>query len=154
MNNTERHMIQQGELVLYTGLYRPPDAPRVVQDYRDKLMAGYNIKVPACRDRIRALAAGRAAVVGIVGNKRYSDRERCEINAFIAEQSGKQLGGHKMDLRWIDWAEDKSMGQQMARLAEFDVYVSGPGTGMMYTPFQRDGAAHVNLGAVVPCPAR
>lgn len=77
----------------------------------------------------------------IIKNKRYSDYE-----VKILEQIVKHFKG-VLDIKYIDWYHDySSFKQQMKEIADVDIHITGPGTGMMYMPFLKKGAVNINLG--------
>lgn len=79
----------------------------------------------------------------VVNNKRYSDKEKHSINSVITSYDKVS----NVRIKFIDWYHDfKSFQEQLEMFVDVDIQVTGPGTGMMYTPFLKHGAVNVNLG--------
>jgi hypothetical protein len=76
----------------------------------------------------------------VINNKRYNSHERQVINSIIDEFK------NKIDIKFIDWSNYPSFHEQLKELADVDIHISGPGTGMMYMPFLKKGAVNINLG--------
>ena len=77
-----------------------------------------------------------AANIIIVNNKRYSRDERKVIDRVVSENDS---------IQFIDWSKH-SFSEQLEIIRNTDIHISGPGTGMLYMPFLKDGAVNVNLG--------
>lgn len=76
----------------------------------------------------------------IVDNKRYSKNERTAITSLVSELSSS------LDIEFINWANFKTFKEQLEIIAQTDIHITGPGTGMMYMPFLKPGSVNVNLG--------
>lgn len=72
----------------------------------------------------------------IVDNKRYSDKDRQEL----------QLHRDDMNIEYINWATFQTFEEQIKYLATVDILVSGPGNAIMYTPLMKPGSTCINLG--------
>jgi hypothetical protein len=80
----------------------------------------------------------------IINNKRYTDKERQVINQVIEHYNLRE----HVNIKLIDWPDYKSFSQQMKLLQDIDIHISGPGTGMLYMPFLKNGAVNINLGYI------
>jgi hypothetical protein len=80
--------------------------------------------------------------IGIIDNKRYNKHEREQLNQVFEFYQGL----HGCNVKMIDWAKYPTFESQMAEIADLDIQVSGPGTGMLYMPFMKKGAVSINLG--------
>jgi hypothetical protein len=78
-----------------------------------------------------------------INNIRYSVEERIEINKAI--EYYKNLG---YNIEFLLWENYTTFGEQMKRFEDVDIQVSGPGTGMNYSPFLKRGAVSINLGCI------
>lgn len=86
--------------------------------------------------------------VVIIQNKRHSPAEREAIKNVpeFLENIGP-YGTRRAKVTYLSWQDvPDMMKEQMPLLAKMHVYVSGPGTGIMYHPMLRDGSVLVNLG--------
>jgi hypothetical protein len=115
-----------------------------VRAFRDRLYAMHGMPPP----RPWVAGRGRRNVTAIiVDNKRYATREKEELSKVIAVARA-----HGYNLAYVDWAavgaKPDNFGAHLKRLRVTDVYISGPGTGMMYAPLLPDKAVFVGLGAV------
>lgn len=82
----------------------------------------------------------------IINNKRYNDNEKKVINQVIDVL--KPIA----NIKFIDWHHDyQSFNDQLKELEDVDIHVTGPGTGMMYMPFLKEGAVNINLGYIEKC---
>ena len=52
------------------------------------------------------------------------------------------------NIEYLLWSNYKTLEEQMKRFEDIDIQVSGPGTGMNYSPFLKDGAVSINLGCI------
>jgi hypothetical protein len=118
-----------------------------VAKFRDRMYRVYGVGRPRKwtkrpRRDIRAI---------IVHNKRYNEVERREIDKVVALARSQHY-----NLKYIDWADigskPNNMKQHLEVLRDTDVYISGPGTGMMYAGFMPDQAVFVALGELVRQP--
>jgi hypothetical protein len=78
-----------------------------------------------------------------INNIRYSTEERIEIDKVI--EYYKDLG---YNIEFLLWENYKTFGEQMKRFEDVDIQVSGPGTGMNYSPLLKRGAVSINLGCI------
>jgi hypothetical protein len=79
----------------------------------------------------------------IVHNKRFSDNE---VNIL---KKLEKIFNKELDIRYINWYHDyNSFGDQMNEIQDVDIQISGPGTGMLYLPFLKNGAVNINLGYI------
>lgn len=81
---------------------------------------------------------GKKAV--IIHNKRYSPDEIKIIHKVVEHFKSS------IDIKFIDWRNYSSFKDQLNELQDVDIHISGPGTGMMYMPFLKNGAVNINLG--------
>jgi hypothetical protein len=80
-----------------------------------------------------------------IKNKRYSDYEDGVIKKVILYYKNSD----NIELKYIDWYRDyKTFKEQIKDYQDVDLQITGPGTGMMYTPFLKKGAVNINLGYI------
>ena len=77
----------------------------------------------------------------IVDNKRYEPNEKDAIKKTI-----EYFLLQHVDIKYVEWQHYPSFKDQMEEMGEVDIYVSGPGNGIMYVPFLKQGAVIINLG--------
>jgi len=76
----------------------------------------------------------------IIHNKRFTDQN---VEMF------KELALYyspNMTIDYIDWRTVVPFSSQLKVLAQTDLYITGPGTGMMLHPFMSEGSVVINLG--------
>ena len=74
----------------------------------------------------------------IVHNKRYSESDIAALRGAIEDLK-------HITVEYIDWSK-MSIQDQLLLLRDTDLYISGPGTGIMYHPFLTDGSVLIALG--------
>ena len=79
----------------------------------------------------------------IIVNKRYGEEEITAIKNVI--QYYKEMD---YNIQYVDWSSYKTFSEQLSLLEDVDIQISGPGTGMNYSPFLKPGAVSVNLGCI------
>lgn len=78
----------------------------------------------------------------IISNKRYSPKEWVAVNQVIKHYENNP----DISLSVLDWSTITTFQDQMQVLQDIDIHITGPGTGMMYMPFLKNGAVNINLG--------
>ena len=125
--NTGCTVVNQ-EYSMYGGKY---DAIRL---YKERMLNAYNLQInKPINERPKII---------IIDNKRYSDYEKSVIDQVINHFQSTA------DIKYVDWARhyDHVFADQMKELEDTDIYISGPGTGIVYMPFIKEGAVTINLG--------
>ena len=79
----------------------------------------------------------------IVHNKRHTHQDLIELQALVG-MAQKNLG---VTLRLVDLAKISPLKRQLHMIASMDLYISGPGTGLLLHPLMRDGTVVINLGS-------
>eukprot|EP00730_Choanoeca_flexa_P007335 TRINITY_DN12315_c0_g3_i1.p1 TRINITY_DN12315_c0_g3~~TRINITY_DN12315_c0_g3_i1.p1 ORF type:complete len:684 (+),score=144.61 TRINITY_DN12315_c0_g3_i1:55-2106(+) len=77
----------------------------------------------------------------IVDNKRYTSNDRKALDSAIETLATEGMHIEKISLR--DYWPFKKL---LEKLGSSDIYITGPGTGMMLSPFMPDMSVVVNLG--------
>lgn len=113
---------------MYGGKY---DAIRL---YKERMLKAYNLQINKPINEIPKII--------IIDNKRYSDYEKSIIDQVINHFQSTA------DIKYVDWARHYNhvFADQMKELEDTDIYISGPGTGIVYMPFIKEGAVTINLG--------
>lgn len=116
------------EYSMYGGKY---DAIRL---YKERMLSAYNLQIDKPINE-------RPKII-IIDNKRYSDYEKSIIDQVI------NYFQPTADIKYVDWARHYNhvFADQMKELEDTDIYISGPGTGIVYMPFIKKGAVTINLG--------
>jgi hypothetical protein len=125
--NTGCTVVNQ-EYSMYGGKY---DAIRL---YKERMLNAYNLQInKPINERPKII---------IIDNKRYSDYEKSVIDQVINHFQSTA------DIKYVDWARHYNhvFADQMKELEDTDIYISGPGTGIVYMPFIKEGAVTINLG--------
>lgn len=84
--------------------------------------------------------------VSVFDNKRYTAAEKHEIYEMIEQVNKNRDKRQRMKIQFIDWKQYPSAADQIRLISRTDVYVSGPGTGITFSTFLRDGAVVLSLG--------
>ena len=117
-----------------------PGGRIALQKFRDRVFSSLGIvsKKSACpnKDGKKLLKAN------IFHNKRYSQAEQSAITNVV--KSSKKLTN--VDIDFVDWSKLKTIQDQIQKVADTDIYISGPGTGLLLSAFLPDGSVVVNLG--------
>jgi hypothetical protein len=102
--------------------------------YKERMLKSHNIQIDK--------PINEKPKIIIVDNKRYSDYEKSIIDQVINHFQSTA------DIKYVDWARHYNyvFADQMKELEDTDIYVSGPGTGIVYMPFLKKGAVTINLG--------
>lgn len=79
--------------------------------------------------------------VAIIDNIRYSKDEISVLHKFAESMTSQNY-----IIKYIKWNDYKTFGEQLNILKDIDIQITGPGTGMMYTPFIKKGGVNINLG--------
>merc|ERR1711907_923250 len=74
-------------------------------------------------------------------NKRYTSSDREQIQAAMDE-----LRDEGMVVEWLSWGNYWPFEAQLEKMGSSDIYITGPGTGMMLSPFMPNMSVVVNLG--------
>lgn len=135
----------KGQRWMNSDLRLPGFEEGAVRLFRDRMYRGYGIAAARPWTEGRRRTDARAI---IVDNKRYTDKERSEMASLISVARN-----HGYNMTYVDWGklgvQPDNFGAHLEVLRDTDVYISGPGTGMMYAPFLPDKAVFVGLGALV-----
>lgn len=105
-----------------------------LRKFRNRIYESFSVNQEFTRDKIR---------ISIIDNKRYSPQERLVLKQIVDHFSTNYSD---VIIDYVDWSKFPNFEEQLKKIREIDIHVSGPGTGMMYAPFLRDGAANINLG--------
>lgn len=76
----------------------------------------------------------------VVDNKRYTQNDRKALAESI-ELAAKE----GMNITQIHWGQYWPFQKQLQLLTDSDIYITGPGTGMMLSPFMSDGSVILQL---------
>lgn len=107
--------------------------------FKERMLKAYGIEN-------KPTASDKQPKIIVIHNKRYSENEKKVINQVV------NILRPIADIKVIDWYHDyKSFSDQLKELEDVDVHVTGPGTGMMYAPFLKEGAVNINLGYIEKC---
>lgn len=74
--------------------------------------------------------------IAFIENKRYSDKELKTIEKVC----------NQYDIPFIRFNKLGDFEKHLEYFSDIDIQITGPGTGMMYSPFLKDGAVIINLG--------
>lgn len=101
--------------------------------FKKRLISRYNLEInKPINNPLKAI---------IIKNKRYSDYETEVLNKIVSHFSDL------IDIKYIDWYHEySSFEDQMNEIVDIDIHITGPGSGMLYMPFLKNGAVNVNLG--------
>jgi hypothetical protein len=107
-----------------------------VRLFKQRMLKAYNIQIDK--------PINEKPKIIIVDNKRYSEYEKSIIDQVI------NYFQPVADIKYVDWARhyDYVFASQMKELEDTDVYISGPGTGITYMPFIKEGAITISLGYI------
>jgi hypothetical protein len=86
--------------------------------------------------------SNQAINISIINNKRYSNEERQVLNEIIKYYSTN----NNVNIDFTDWSHFPNFYEQLKKIKEIDIHVSGPGTGMLYAPLLKNYAVNINLG--------
>lgn len=111
--------------------------------YRNRIMWSYGIYGEAGRAIVPARPADRIHAI-FIHNRRYTAADMVEIKSAIGKL--KDING--VTAEYIDWREvgGGKFVAHMRLLNRTDIYVSSPGTALMYVPFMWTGGVFVALG--------
>jgi hypothetical protein len=103
--------------------------------FKQRLLRAYNVSIDKpINEKLKII---------IIRNKRFNDYEISIIQKLVEHFS------QFANIKFIDWYHDyKSFEDQLKELEDVDIHITGPGTGMMYMPFLKNGAVNVNLGYI------
>lgn len=101
--------------------------------FKKRMFSSYNIPCdkPLNYDCLKVI---------IVDNIRYSKEEikiLCDFASIFSSE--------RYSIKYIKW-NDYTFEEQLNILKDIDIQITGPGTGMMYTPFIKKGGVNINLG--------
>ena len=83
----------------------------------------------------------------VFDNKRYDSPSLSAIDTTLAAIKRRSVDGHRpVEVEFVRWRKYPTMREQLALVRATDVYVSGPGTGLIFSTFLADGSVVVNLG--------
>lgn len=80
--------------------------------------------------------------IAIIDNRRFTPRDR----RILAEFQTRARLELNQTIQWINWGKIWPWGEQLNILGTLDIYISGPGTGMLLHPFMPDTSVLINLG--------
>lgn len=120
--------------------YELPGGRIALRKFRDRVFSALGIvsrkeSCPLKYTKIRA---------NIFDNKRYSRRERSAIMRIV----NRSREFPSLAVRFIDWKQLKTTRDQLQMVADTDIYISGPGTGLIFSSFLNDGSIVINLGSM------
>lgn len=108
--------------------------------YRDRMMRAHGIEPPAEDAR-----AQRPLHAIVVDNKRFSEEDKTQLTKMIKELERKH---HNLTAEYVKWPQVGDFTAHLRLVSRTDIYISAPGTGLIYAPFLWDGAVFVGLGYV------
>jgi hypothetical protein len=107
--------------------------------FRDRFYEMYGIS--------NSIPQPRPVYLIFIDNKRFSNSDR-----QVAKQEVNKLNQQGEAATFVDWSlvgEGKEMfSKHLEMVHQADVYISSPGTGLLYAPFLRDGCVCINLGTI------
>lgn len=110
-----------------------------MRKFRDRMLDTYNIA------RRPSPSLGRDTRVTFIANKRFGLNDSNEIRLSLSTLESQHHFSSRS--KYLDYATVPNFKDQLQKIHDTDIYVSGPGTGMLNAPFLPDGAAVVNVGA-------
>ena len=123
----------------FNGENEIPGGRIALQKFRDRVFTGFGI---AQREDRTCPGQDTKLKAVIFDNKRYTIEERDAIKTVVSQSRDLT----SVSIRFIDWSDRKSIYDQLQLVADTDIYVSGPGTGLVFRSFLNDGSIVVNLG--------
>lgn len=78
----------------------------------------------------------------IINNKRFNSIDFNSINYAIDFFKNS----NDLDLKFVNYGDYNNFYEQIDLISDTDLHISGPGTGMLYMPFLKNGAVNINLG--------
>ena len=122
--------------------YKMWGAEKWLQTFRDRIYNHYGISTPMISNM--GMTTRR---VHIFYNKRYTTQEKMAMQQLIQHYNESSASNDKrVQVQFIDWSDYPTFYDQFKVISQTDVYVSGPGTGLMFSTFLPDGAVVINLG--------
>jgi hypothetical protein len=100
-----------------------------LEKFRNRMYSVYNIKLQP--------NLGEIPNIIFINNKRYSNYETEVIEKILNEFKF---------IKWIDFYNINGFEKHLQLFSNVDIQITGPGTGMMYLPFLKNGAVNINLG--------
>eukprot|EP00045_Choanoeca_perplexa_P009267 m.88392 g.88392 ORF g.88392 m.88392 type:complete len:635 (+) comp14828_c0_seq1:3-1907(+) len=116
-----------------------------IRHFRDRMYWSHNMTYRPWLPK-RSNTAVRGFVVD---NKRYTDDDKANIAEAISI-----LAQEGITITQLSWGDYWPFEKQLEVLGSSDVYITGPGTGMMLAPFMPDGSVVVNLLGIEECYGR
>ena len=116
-----------------------------VRRYRDRMFWSHRMMYRPWVAK-RTKGAIRAFVVD---NKRYSASDKAALKQAI-----ERLEEEGVQVEQMSWAAYWPFVKQLEVLGSSDIYITGPGTGMMLAPFMPDGSVVINLLSQRKCYGR
>ncbi len=123
--------------------------------FRDRMYSRFNYLPPRIRATSTEHRSASAKLRGIVvHNKRFSHADKALFQDLV---SGADRSDLNLSLAYVDFGEFSDPGAawidqarvpfaaHLGILARTDIYISGPGTAMLYAPFLPDGSVIVAL---------
>lgn len=71
-----------------------------------------------------------------IENKRYKTAEKELIQTICNE----------LNIEWVEYSNIGRFKEHLEYFSDIDIQITGPGTGMMYSPFLKKGSVIINLG--------
>ena len=119
--------------------YKLWGAEKWLQSFRDRIYAHYGITT-----HNKDMTTRR---VRIFDNKRYTLHEKEAIQQLIRHYNETPASNdNHVQVNFIDWSDYPTFYDQITLISQTDIYVNGPGTGLVFSAFLPDGAVVVNLG--------
>lgn len=81
----------------------------------------------------------------IIDNKRYNIKEKEILFEFIKNINNNY---NNVNLKYINYKDIKLFSNQLKLLSQTNIYISGPGTGLLYFPFLIDPGIVIHLGHI------
>lgn len=124
--------------------YELPGGRIALGKFRDRIFSSFGIPLFHQDESSCLLRNQRPLKANIFSNKRYSKRELSEIMDAITQVS--LMRSVNVDVSFVDWSEVGDVRAQIQAVADTDIYISGPGTGLMLSTLLNDGSILLNLG--------
>jgi len=110
-----------------------------MRKFRDRMLDVYNVT------RRSSVRTGHDVRVLFIVNKRFDRKDGDQIEKAIKVLKAEH--SIQADSKYLDYTTEPSFQEQLETVHGSDIYVSGPGTGMLNAPFLPDRGAVINLGA-------
>ena len=126
------NIVKNKKLLLYGEKYDG------MKHFKTRMISRYGINMDLpINDKIR---------IAFIQNKRYDQYEMNNINKVI-----EIFNNDFFSCEYINWGDYKDFREQLKIQENIDIEITGPGTGMLNSPFMKRGAVVINLGELEYC---